>query len=585
MPTDRAAAARRGGLVALTLLLVAGAARAQAPDSLGRTEWPLNAGDVWVYQARVTSAVGAPALEESVVVRVLAAHVVGADRVAVVERLRPGRAPEVEYHRLSGSTLTIAENPERLAARVAGAPVDPADAQAALVFPLREGQRWGAPEMLTRGDGLYISTVGRPELLRLPGGSLRALPVRFRTLPDQVTGWYAPGLGLVRWEYVHHGLESAETWDLLEFTHAAVDTATLTDHIERRLVEFLARDGFWSRRAALAGDPGLQALLGPLTAEEDPEDIDGVRRLRLIGERSRVTIERLPDGTGRAWLLAIGNRERVWRRVEFALQRPTTAADAWSDLLSEAHADFEAAVRARTAGSREEAVAGVRRAAARIGTAITGLFPDARPDSASLLDAIRPVLRNAVGTAGLVTRYGQRVRVDRSGLRLDLEASGNGLLMTIRFESSGRTRIGAAPRLLVAGQSPRALQDADEEPSLTPCRLMTADWAPRRPGAEYLFLCSDRPGGVSRVELYAVDAAATPLLWSRTLPGGSARLQGDDLTLELDFERPAPGLSTVQRWREYWGPPPDDPGLELYPRPIRRERLDPPADRPVLRNP
>lgn len=548
------------------------------------SEWPLDAGDTWVYRARHVETRGdapAPAVEESVVVRVLAAHGVGTERLALVERRRSGQPPEIEYHRLAGGTLTIVDDPDRLARARSGAPIEPDDPRAAVVFPLRDGQRWGAADMLARTDGLYISRVERPERLRLPAGEHAAFPVHFRTLPDQVTSWYAPGLGLVRWEYRHHGLDTEESWELLDFTHAPVDTAALTAELERRLVGFLSRDGFWSRREALADDPVLLAGLGALAIEEDPEDADGVRRLRLVGDRGRVSIERIPDGPGRAWIVAIGDREREWRRFEFATDRAAHPAAAWGALLADTRAELARALHARDAGQRDAASLLADRAMTRFAAAVAGFLPAAPPDSVALLDAARAALRAGVGNDALVTRFGRRARIDAGGLRADLEPCAGGLLLSVRYESPQRARIGAAPRLLLPGQAPRVVADLEEEPSLSPCRLLSADWAPERPGAECLFLCSDRPGGAPRVELYAIEGHATPLVWSRTLPGGSARLTAPDLTLEVDFERPDPRGSGVQRWREYWGPPPADPTLELYPRPIRRERLDPPAERPA----
>jgi hypothetical protein len=583
----RNGAGRAARLIALMVLAAPLApAGAQTPDSLGVGDWPLSAGDTWLYESRriETTAPGrTEVVEDSVVVRVLAAHDVDGARLALVERRRSGSAAEIEYQRLAGGALTVVDDPERFGRLLAGASAEPDDPRAAIVFPLRDGQRWGAAEMLARGDGLYISTVEAAQVVRLPGGSIAAFPVRFRTLPDQVTSWYAPGLGLVRWEYVHHGLEERETWELLDFRHAAADTAALTAYLERRLLDVLSRDGFWSRRTALAGDAALRAGLGDLAIEEDAEDVDGVRRLRLVGGRGRIAIERLPDGPGRAWIVTIGDRERLWHRFEFAADWPEGAGAGLSTLLVDVRGELARAIVERDAGERDAAIARVDRAATLLAGALNDRISVATVDS-SLSDLARTRLRADAGAAALVTRYGRRVRLDADGLRADLEPCGEGLLMTIRYESPERTRIGAAPRLLVPGRAPHVVADPEEEPSLSPCRLLAADWAPERPGAESLFLCTDRPGGAPRVELYALDAAATPLIWSRTLPGGSARLTGPDLTLELDFERPDPAGSGVQRWREYWGPPPADTDLELYPRPIRRERLDlPEAAAPTSR--
>jgi hypothetical protein len=87
-----------------------------------------------------------------------------------------------------------------------------------LAWPLATWRQWGPAEYLSRGDGLYVWVVMGQEDVEtphrtFPGCYLLAL----RTNPEHILLWFCPGVGVVRYEYHHHGSVRDEVWVLREF--------------------------------------------------------------------------------------------------------------------------------------------------------------------------------------------------------------------------------------------------------------------------------------------------------------------------------------------------------------------------------
>ncbi|MDZ4805110.1 MAG: hypothetical protein SGI90_09640 [Candidatus Eisenbacteria bacterium] len=578
----------------------------RAPSPIEASNWPLAAGDTWRYTIeRIERRPGEDAvLTDSAEVRVLASWLHGTRRVAVLMRNRPDfdrldalratreeapiapRLVEVEYQVLETDRLTIIDDPDRLGAVLAstvnavGAKPE-VDAFGEIPLPLSPGRRWGSPEMLARSDGLYVGTAGPRTDLDLPGGQVSAIPVSYQTLPDRDDRWMAPGLGLVRRQYRHRGLDLLETWEMTGFTHEAVDTLALTAHLESRFRLLLLGEGAWSRRSLLPSDPVLTALLGPTALADSPEDDEGIRRLYLRGSGGLVTLERLPDGPGRAWLVTWA--VRGLRRHRFAVTAdPSSRSNVAGAGLDLAAVHRLAVPASRLSGlSNGAGVVGEAAAAARMELAMQLLvrqLGDAAPTDAAArgsAEAWRKALGAAVGDSVLVTRYGSRIRIDDGDLRVDLEILPGAWAVTARLAlPDGRAR-GGAPRFIRGEAPPIVLSDpGDSSGRLAVRRWLTLNWLADRPGEEVLIL-SERAAGVPlRLELYQLDATSASRGWTRLLPAGRVRLRPHSGLLDIDSERPDTRLPlAAQHWRETYGPP-ESPGASS-PTPLRRERLDP----------
>ena len=98
-----------------------------------------------------------------------------------------------------------------------------------LVLPLRDGLRYTDSRSPLREDGYYQWVVGKapPEvLLGKPRNEVYLL--RYQSLGGTSELWFAPGLGVVRDRYIHHG--SVDEWDLrLVDCHLADDSDHLPD--------------------------------------------------------------------------------------------------------------------------------------------------------------------------------------------------------------------------------------------------------------------------------------------------------------------------------------------------------------------
>lgn len=278
-------------------------------------DYPLAPGATWYYRTYDAIDTGEHGVAEergSLTVRTLAVHRLGDLTVATQETRRVVNAETSTD--ISWQVVDSGDVPPRSAA---GAPparvhlvtepgrlrqvLDTGSAalrgsDADLAFPLQVGALWGDERLLARGDGLYVNRVEEPRELDLPAGRLKAWPIVFATLPERMTTWFAPGVGVVRYEYSHNGSLSRESYELLEFRRGAADTLALVrclDTIVRRSTD---DPDFWALRASLAEDAELRALLGPLTVAASGELPDGTRRHVLEGDGTTLTFAQLPEG-------------------------------------------------------------------------------------------------------------------------------------------------------------------------------------------------------------------------------------------------------------------------------------------------
>jgi hypothetical protein len=96
-----------------------------------------------------------------------------------------------------------------------------------LDLPLTESSVFGEADMVARGDRQYywvVDSIQDKALKGIKGVSskkvTRFYEVAFRTLPDHEIIDYAAGIGIVRYQYAHHGTVAACDMKLVEFRPA-----------------------------------------------------------------------------------------------------------------------------------------------------------------------------------------------------------------------------------------------------------------------------------------------------------------------------------------------------------------------------
>ena len=98
----------------------------------------------------------------------------------------------------------------------------------ALLFqwPLRKGTKFCNDEDKGREDNMYCWVVSqettKPELSikGAPRGKLKVFTLQYRSLPDDTTMELVPGMGLLSYQYHHHGTVADTELHLVEFHHA-----------------------------------------------------------------------------------------------------------------------------------------------------------------------------------------------------------------------------------------------------------------------------------------------------------------------------------------------------------------------------
>jgi hypothetical protein len=99
----------------------------------------------------------------------------------------------------------------------------------ALLFqwPLRKGAKFCDDEAKAREDNMYCWVVSqettKPEISikGAPTGKLQVFALQYRSLPDDTTMELVPGLGLLSYEYHHHGTVADTELRLVEFYRGA----------------------------------------------------------------------------------------------------------------------------------------------------------------------------------------------------------------------------------------------------------------------------------------------------------------------------------------------------------------------------
>lgn len=195
--------------------------------------YPLGEGAYWVYEGMVTAGQVGAVTEETIQWRVEVTGVVS--------------QPSVTGYRMRGALSDLAfytpetQPSEYAIVQVGGNRFYSADLAAYarlaseedlliglvqeqnlfLELPLAPGNRFCEAEQLTRVDGSYCWTVGKPEAVTLdtPGGeAVQVYPLYYLTNPDQTLVTFAPGIGVVSFTYHHTGSISDIQMTLVEYS-------------------------------------------------------------------------------------------------------------------------------------------------------------------------------------------------------------------------------------------------------------------------------------------------------------------------------------------------------------------------------
>ena len=92
-----------------------------------------------------------------------------------------------------------------------------------LRFPLEKSKKFCDPESMARDDGMYCLVVSSVERVAL--NDIKGLPpathdvyeLRYQTNPDDTTYQIVPGVGIISYEYHHHGTVADTELKLVEF--------------------------------------------------------------------------------------------------------------------------------------------------------------------------------------------------------------------------------------------------------------------------------------------------------------------------------------------------------------------------------
>jgi hypothetical protein len=93
-----------------------------------------------------------------------------------------------------------------------------------LELPLKEGKRFCETEQILREDGMYCWVIGKGEPVQMKNvagltmpAPLLEYPVQRSTLPDYIQIGFTPGVGITKFNYVHHGTTAEVNLELVEF--------------------------------------------------------------------------------------------------------------------------------------------------------------------------------------------------------------------------------------------------------------------------------------------------------------------------------------------------------------------------------
>lgn len=222
---------------------VVGQAAAPAPASPAPEPayFPLAKGAYWVYEGLVRWQAGTQVLEQPITWTMEVRDVV--ERGPVTGYLLRGHPADLAWYtpgkRAGDYVIVQVDNRYYLAeAEIWPRLMDETDqlfglveeGQLFLAAPLQPGQVFGEADQITRLDRSYCWVVQHKESVQLAAVEERVIQYRlmFRTRPDHQVVEFAPGVGITRYVYGHHGTVSDVDVRLVEYRPAVSQVATVT---------------------------------------------------------------------------------------------------------------------------------------------------------------------------------------------------------------------------------------------------------------------------------------------------------------------------------------------------------------------
>jgi len=223
-------------MISIAVVLSVPSARAQVKT--GTEQFPLAKGSYWIYEGmeeRQEAGQGPKVFTEKITRRMEVVDRIERNRlVAAVVRGYPNGEPlELQVLvAIDGHQFYLLPAEESNLKRLR----DPNDAlvdlvredQIELSLPLVPGKRFGEASQITRPDGFYCWVVEKrrkEKLTNIKGVAGDAdrdvYQIAFRTLPDHVVVNFAPGIGIVSYQYVHHGTVDQNDMKLIKFHNGA----------------------------------------------------------------------------------------------------------------------------------------------------------------------------------------------------------------------------------------------------------------------------------------------------------------------------------------------------------------------------
>jgi hypothetical protein len=228
-------------LLVLTIALASGVFFAGAQTASSADPFPFKEGTYWVYQGvvRYDEAGNENGTEAKVNWRMEIVRVLHRDdaKAAIVK----GFPDELNWSTGSPApreSLLVLTNDAKVyridADRAAVAEQKFKDTHAALqdfledddlwfLLPLAQGKKFCDEESAKRDDDMYCWVVDAPaqvslnDIKGLPAKSATAFTLRFQTNPDDSEIELVPGVGIIRYEYHHHGTVADTELQLVEF--------------------------------------------------------------------------------------------------------------------------------------------------------------------------------------------------------------------------------------------------------------------------------------------------------------------------------------------------------------------------------
>jgi hypothetical protein len=123
------------------------------------------------------------------------------------------------YYAANGSGLYQLLDAESAAAATNPATVTDYAAYQILAWPMEVGQMMGDPALMNPEGRNVWKVESDNATIDVPAGHFEGCFIVSKlTNPDDSHRWFCPGVGVVMYEYRHHGTRLDEIWELVSFT-------------------------------------------------------------------------------------------------------------------------------------------------------------------------------------------------------------------------------------------------------------------------------------------------------------------------------------------------------------------------------